>query len=83
MLMNIISRSRATWSPLSVIRAFGLVLIICAAVILVTAGFAVEQLSPAMGVLGAIAGYLLGSTEPASRLPPRPEGGGAAAQDQG
>jgi hypothetical protein len=65
------TQTDARWSPMAVIRAFGLVLIISGAILLVTAGYRVEQISPAMGLLGAVAGYLLGSQE---RAPQKPEG---------
>jgi hypothetical protein len=43
------------------LRAFGLVLIIIAAIFLIVAGYNEQQIAPAMGLLGTIAGYLLGS----------------------
>jgi peptidoglycan/LPS O-acetylase OafA/YrhL len=43
------------------LRAFALVLIIVAAVFLIVAGYTEQQIAPVMGLLGTIAGYLLGS----------------------
>jgi hypothetical protein len=43
------------------LRAFALVLIIVAAIFLIVAGYNEQQIAPAMGLLGTIAGYLLGS----------------------
>jgi hypothetical protein len=74
LLTSIIAKAKTPWSPRSVISGFGLVLIIGAALTLVAAGFAVEQFSPAMGLLGAIAGYLLGSTEPNEKRASWPSG---------
>jgi hypothetical protein len=44
-----------------ILRAFALVLIIVAAVFLIVAGYTEQQIAPVMGLLGTIAGYLLGS----------------------
>lgn len=44
-----------------ILRAFALVLIIVAAVFLIVAGYDEKQIAPVMGLLGTIAGYLLGS----------------------
>ncbi len=43
------------------IQAFSLPLIIVSAVVLVVAGFSDRQIAPVIGLLGTIAGYLLGS----------------------
>jgi hypothetical protein len=44
-----------------ILRAFALTLIIVAAVFLIVAGYTEQQIAPVMGLLGTIAGYLLGS----------------------
>lgn len=44
-----------------ILRLCALPLIIVAAIFLVVTGYNNEQISPVMGLLGAIAGYLLGS----------------------
>jgi hypothetical protein len=51
------------WSPQSVLRVFGIVLILCFAVVLVAAGYDERQIAPVMGLLGVVAGYLLGNGE--------------------
>ena len=54
-----------------VIRAFALPLIIVSAVMLVVAGYSDRQITSVIGLLGTIAGYLLGSRA-ASREAPLP-----------
>lgn len=44
----------------SVLKVFALILIIVSAVFLVVAGYSDQQISPVIGLLGTIAGYLLG-----------------------
>ena len=44
----------------AVLRIFGTILIVLVAVFLVVAGYTDTQISPVMGLLGTIAGYLLG-----------------------
>jgi hypothetical protein len=44
----------------AVLKIFGMVLIIVLAVFLIVAGYDDKQIAPAMGLLGTIAGYLLG-----------------------
>lgn len=44
----------------AVLRIFGTILIIVIAVFLVVVGYSDTQISPVMGLLGTIAGYLLG-----------------------
>ncbi|MBC3873490.1 hypothetical protein H8K55_07825 [Undibacterium sp. LX15W] len=44
----------------SVLRVFGTIMIIISAVFLVVAGYSSNQIAPVMGLLGTIAGYLLG-----------------------
>jgi uncharacterized membrane protein len=44
----------------AVLRIFGTILIIMLAVFLVVAGYTDTQIAPVMGLLGTIAGYLLG-----------------------
>jgi len=47
-------------SPQIILRIFGTIFIITAAIFLVVAGYSDQQIAPAMGLLGTIAGYLLG-----------------------
>ncbi len=51
---------RAGQNAESVLRIFGTILIILVAVFLVVAGYTDTQISPVMGLLGTVAGYLLG-----------------------
>ncbi len=46
---------------LAVLRTCALPLIIVSAIFLVIVGYSAEQIAPVMGLLGSIAGYLLGS----------------------
>lgn len=46
--------------PEAILRVFGTILIIILAVFLIVAGYDDKQIAPAMGLLGTIAGYLLG-----------------------
>jgi hypothetical protein len=43
-----------------ILRVLAVTLIVVATLFVVTAGFSAQQISPAMGLLGTIAGYLLG-----------------------
>jgi len=45
-----------------ILRVFGTVIIIFGALFLVVAGYSDNQMAPVMGLLGTIAGYLLGRT---------------------
>lgn len=59
-------------SPEAILRVFGTVLIITGALFLVVAGYTDKQMAPVMGLLGTLAGYLLGkgaSDEPPSAGP--------------
>ncbi len=47
-----------------VLRLFGTIIIIIAAVFLVVAGYTDTQIAPVIGLLGTIAGYLLGRRSP-------------------
>jgi hypothetical protein len=42
------------------IRAFALVLIILGTIVLICAGYSNDQIAPAVGLFGTLAGYLLG-----------------------
>jgi len=45
------------------IRVFGVTIIITSGLFLIAAGYTSEQISPIVGLLGTIAGYLLGNTQ--------------------
>jgi hypothetical protein len=58
----------------SMLRLFGTLTIIIAAVFLVVAGYSDKQIAPVMGLLGTIAGYLLGKpTENTATTTDRPK----------
>lgn len=48
--------------PEQLLRSFGTVLIIIAAVFLIVAGYSEKQIAPVIGLLGTIVGYLLGKS---------------------
>ncbi|MDR3089003.1 MAG: hypothetical protein LBU39_04200 [Desulfobulbaceae bacterium] len=54
---------RKNHNKTDLLRPFGLILIVVMAVILVVAGFTREQMAQVVGLLGTLAGYLLGSGE--------------------
>jgi hypothetical protein len=51
----------------TLLRSFGITLIITAAVFLVVAGYSQDQISPVIGLLGTVAGFLLGKSTEAIR----------------
>ena len=60
-----------------ILRTFGILVIIFAAVFLVVAGYSDTQITPVIGLLGTIAGYLLGrkiepTNHPEHHQPPPP-----------
>jgi hypothetical protein len=65
----LVCKKSLSWSANEVIRAYGLTLIITGALLLVTAGYSNQQMSPVIGLLGSIVGYLLGSSEKSSKAP--------------
>ena len=60
-------------SPEAILRVFGTVLIITGALFLVVAGYTDQQVAPVMGLLGTLAGYLLGKGSPNEPRSPRTE----------
>lgn len=48
--------------PEALLRSFGTILIVIAAVFLIVAGYSEKQIAPVIGLLGTIAGYLLGKS---------------------
>ena len=58
--------SKADWTPNTIIRFFGLTLVINSGVLLVVAGFSSQQIAGVLGLLGSIAGYLLGASSKGS-----------------
>lgn len=55
-------------------KAFTMTLIVAAALIVIIAGFSDSQIAPIMGLIGTIAGYILGSPEKSEKVekPNRP-----------
>lgn len=47
----------------NVIRILALVLIVSGTLFLVTMGYSAEQIAPALGILGTVAGYMLGRSD--------------------
>lgn len=62
LLLAAVLLRRTQVSADSVLRVFGTVLIIICAIFLVVAGYTDQQMGPVMGLLGTIAGYLLGKS---------------------
>ena len=61
---------RSNRPPISILRAFCVPLIIVAALVLVIAGYTQDQIAPVIGLLGSIAGYLLGKSDAGGPEPP-------------
>lgn len=47
----------------NVIRILALVLVVSGTLFLVTMGYSAEQIAPALGILGTVAGYMLGRAD--------------------
>lgn len=60
--------------PLQLLRIFGTIVILVMAVFLVVAGYNDQQIAPVLGLLGTVAGYLLGKET--SAPPSAPHGNG-------
>ena len=56
---------RSNRQPISILRTFCVPLIIVAALVLVVTGYSQDQMAPVIGLLGTIAGYLLGKSDAA------------------
>jgi hypothetical protein len=59
----LVLRLKLEWTPQSILRFNGITLIVSGALLLVVAGYSNQQVAPVMGLLGTIAGYLLGARE--------------------
>jgi glycerol uptake facilitator-like aquaporin len=53
-------RGRDTTDGMIVIKVFGITLIVCVSAFLMIVGYGEGQLTPIVGLFGAIAGYILG-----------------------
>jgi hypothetical protein len=51
-----------------ILRTLATILIVTFAIFLIVAGYSDQQIAPAMGLLGTIAGYLLGKESPARSM---------------
>lgn len=60
-VMRLAENDPKAWSPQTLLRFVGVVLIVPLAVVLVFAGYSTEQMSPVIGLMGVIVGYLLGN----------------------
>ena len=60
MVLMTVALRRTSLSPDSILRLFGTTIIITGALFLIVAGYTETQMGPVMGLLGTIAGYLLG-----------------------
>jgi hypothetical protein len=56
-------KKHASFTEENIIRMIALVLIVSGTLFLVTLGYTAQQISPALGILGTIAGYMLGRSE--------------------
>jgi|SRR5690242_14834428 len=59
----VVVKAQKPWSPQSILRVFGLTIIVPLAVFLIVAGYSENQIAPVIGLLGVIAGYLLGNND--------------------
>jgi len=53
-------RSRPSWDASWYLKTVGLTLVLTGGLFLIVAGFTQQQIAPMMGLLGTVAGYLLG-----------------------
>lgn len=61
MVVYLAKTAHRPWSPQSILRVLGVVLIVPLAVLLVVAGYSEKQIASVIGLLGVIVGYLLGN----------------------
>ncbi|HEY3081253.1 MAG TPA: hypothetical protein VGM69_15275 [Chloroflexota bacterium] len=63
--VTVMFRAARAWDTDST-RIVGLTLVVVAGLFLITAGYSQDQIAPMVGLLGTVAGYLLGKSSPAS-----------------
>jgi len=63
LLTLIASKADPVWDHHAILRVFGLTLVVSMSVLLIIAGYDKDQIAPVMGLLGVVAGYLLGNSE--------------------
>ena len=79
LIFGFITMVLASWllrvgkEPEAVLRVFGTILILVATIFLIVAGYSSTQIAPAMGLLGTIAGYLLGKADRKSEVGTAPK----------
>ncbi len=73
----LLRREREHVEPEQILRTFGILVIIFAAIFLVIAGYSDTQITPVIGLLGTIAGYLLGR----KIEPPKPKADGGSSNE--
>lgn len=61
-IIVVMIRRNSTWGN-NTIRLVGIVIIITSSLFLITGGYSAEQITPVIGLLGTIAGYLLGKSD--------------------
>jgi uncharacterized protein YhaN len=61
--VRLMTMLKLDWTPTAILRFNGLTLIIAGGLLLVVAGYSDQQIAPVIGLLGTIAGYLLGAGE--------------------
>jgi hypothetical protein len=59
----VVVKAQKPWSPQSILRVFGITFIVPLSVLLIVAGYSENQIAPVIGLLGVIAGYLLGNND--------------------
>ncbi len=69
MILATIVLRRTNIHPDSVLRLFGTIIIVVGALFLIVAGYSDTQMGPVMGLLGTIAGYLLGKNDKVAEKP--------------
>jgi hypothetical protein len=72
----LLRREKEHVEPEQILRTFGILVIIFAAIFLVIAGYSDTQITPVIGLLGTIAGYLLGRKIEPSK--PKADDGGSS-----
>lgn len=65
MVLMTVALRRTNLNPDAILRLFGTIIIIVGALFLIVAGYTETQMGPVMGLLGTIAGYLLGKSSSA------------------
>ena len=75
-LASYVMRKGHPWE--AILKIFGMVMIVVMTVFLIVAGYDDKQIAPAMGLLGTIAGYLLGK-DVSKKASSVPDGTGPAA----